>query len=135
MTRVPPHTSVLLVDDDSAIRTLIKIYLQRDGIPVVDAASGEEALGLFLRDVSRFSLLITDVIMPGMSGRDLAARLREHRPDFPVLLISGYCDELPAEPDGLRCFQKPLDFNELLAEVAALAGCDLSRCARELAFS
>jgi CheY-like chemotaxis protein len=118
---IPPNTSVLLVDDDSAVRALIKIYLQRDGIPVIDASSGEEAVEIFSRDASRISLVVTDVMMPGMSGRELAARVRHSQPDVPVLLISGYCDELPAEPDGLRCLPKPLDFRQFLDEVSALA--------------
>jgi CheY-like chemotaxis protein len=124
---ISPNRSVLLVDDDSAVRTLIKVYLQRDGIPVIDASSGEEAVEIFARDASRISLVITDVIMPGMSGRELAARVRDSQPDVPVLLISGYCDELPAETDGLRCLPKPLDFKQLLQEVSALAGAHSTR--------
>jgi hypothetical protein len=57
-----------------------------------------------------------------MSGRELAARVKKSLPGLPVLLISGYCADLPAEPDGLRCLPKPLDFSQLVAEVSALAG-------------
>ena len=118
---IPPNSPVLLVDDDTAVRTLIKVYLQRDGIPVIDASSGEEAVEILARAGRGISLVITDVVMPGMSGRELARRAQRALPGLPVLLISGYCDDLPAEPDGLRCLQKPLDFKQLLEEVAALA--------------
>jgi DNA-binding response OmpR family regulator len=117
---ITPNTSVLLVDDDDGVRKMLKIYLERSGISVIEACSGEIAMAIFARDDRRIGLLITDLVMPGLCGAELAALIRKCRPHLPVLFISGYSDEFPAESAGVRCLQKPIDLRKLSAEIAHL---------------
>jgi PAS domain S-box-containing protein len=82
--------SVLLVEDEDAVRRVVLRQLGSSGYRVREAASPHEALRLFTADPQAFDVLLTDVVMPGMSGTQLASRLRERRPDLPVLFMSGY---------------------------------------------
>ncbi len=71
------------------------------GYQVVDASGGEQALGEFRQAPQRFDLLLTDVVMPGMSGRKLAENIREIRSDLPVLFMSGHTDDAVVQ-HGIR---------------------------------
>ncbi|HUR33265.1 MAG TPA: PAS domain-containing protein [Vicinamibacterales bacterium] len=86
--------TILLVEDDEALRRLAERALASAGYTVLAAANGGEALLLLERFDGPVHLLLTDVIMPEMNGRDLASRLRETRHDFPVLFSSGYTDDI-----------------------------------------
>ncbi len=100
--------TVLLVEDEPAVRDLARLVLERQGYVVLSAANGREALEIAARDPRHLDLLVTDVIMPGMSGPDVARTLRSIRPDLRVLLLSGYT----RDAIGRR--------NELEADVAFL---------------
>lgn len=128
----PRHT-VLLVDDEMGIRSLIRKVLSRRGYRVLEASSGEEALDTARETEHPLDLLISDVVMPRMNGVDLAGSIRELWPDLPVLFISGYTgaaeldpENLPArcaflsKPFGIAALQKKVE--ELLDEAAASAG-------------
>ena len=82
--------SVLLVEDEEAVRKVVLRQLCSSGYRVREAGSPHEALRLFSAEPNAFDLLLTDVVMPGMSGTQLASRLKEMRPDLPVLFMSGY---------------------------------------------
>ncbi len=82
--------TILLVEDEQAVRDLARLVLERQGYIVLAAADGREALQVAARDPRHLDLLVTDVVMPGMSGPDLARTLRAGRPDLRVLLLSGY---------------------------------------------
>lgn len=84
--------TVLVVEDDAGVRSLVRRLLLTRGYSVLEASHGEEALTLV--DESRVApnLVITDIVMPGMTGRELASRLAVKRPGIPVLLVSGYVD-------------------------------------------
>lgn len=82
--------AVLVAEDEPAIRRLLVTVLEQRGFEVVAAASGDEALRLADRQDGAFDLLVTDVVMPGLSGTELAAQLRDAQPDLDVLFISGY---------------------------------------------
>jgi two-component system, cell cycle sensor histidine kinase and response regulator CckA len=82
--------TVLLAEDDDLVRGLAAQVLRRNGYEVLEAASGEEALALAGRHDRPINLLLSDVIMPRMSGRQLAESLRRWLPDLPVLFMSGY---------------------------------------------
>jgi CheY-like chemotaxis protein len=116
---------VLVVEDEEAIRQVAARILRRNGYSVVEAASAEEALKLaFARD---FSLLLTDVVMPGMSGPELAKQLRARSPELPVLFMSGYSQGTLSPQqlldDGVALLQKPFDERKLLVKVGSvLAG-------------
>jgi PAS domain S-box-containing protein len=110
--------SVLLVEDEDAVRQMMLRQLDRSGYRVREAASPLNALQVFTADPQGFDILLTDVVMPGMSGTELASRLRELRPDLPVLFMSGYTmgpapggHELPSDGSLLH---KPFDRSTLL---------------------
>jgi signal transduction histidine kinase len=115
--------TVLLVEDEDAVRNACRRILERAGFQVVEASDGSQALAE-LAD-GPVDLLLTDVIMPGgMTGRALAERLQATRPGLPVLFMSGYTADVIAtrgilEP-GITVVEKPFTTSELLGKVRAL---------------
>ena len=85
--------SVLLVEDDERVRRLVRFTLQGQGYAVTEAGGGEAALRLLTPD-RKVDLLVTDLVMPGIDGRDLATRVRVLRPDVGVVFVSGYVPDL-----------------------------------------
>jgi PAS domain S-box-containing protein len=114
--------TVLLVEDESAVRDLVATALQDRGYTLLTAADAEEALRLERVHAGPIDLLITDVVMHGMRGPELARRIRERRPELPVLFMSGYPDDalnVGCDPDGGTAFlQKPFRVRALGAKVA-----------------
>ena len=107
-TRHAPAT-VLVAEDEDGLRQLAVETLQRRGYRVLGAASGEEALKLAGTHDGTIHLLLSDVMMPGMKGPELAERLRAVRPGIRVLLMSGYAAEVvtPADLEGATFLSKP----------------------------
>ena len=93
--------AILLVEDDDAVRELACRILQRRGYRVQVAADGNEALGVWQRHKHEIAMLITDVMMPGMTGRDLVVALRQQRPRLPVVFMSGYAHESLLNVEGI----------------------------------
>ena len=113
--------TVLLAEDEPAVRAIAQQALERHGYTVLAAPSGAAALALAAQHAATIDLLLTDVVMPGMSGRDLADRLTAQRPGIRVLYISGYTDNAIVrhgmlEP-GLAYLQKPFRPHALVREV------------------
>ena len=115
--------TILLVEDDDAVRRLASEILRRDGYEVIEMPGPEAALSA-ARERDGIDLLLTDVIMPGASGRSLADALRQSRPELRVLYMSGYTDEVIAFEDlnepGVSFLQKPFTPEALGARVRAL---------------
>ena len=113
--------SVLLVEDERDVRAFARKVLTLAGYDVHVAASGTEALSLLGRLAQPPDLLISDVVMPGMSGIDLAAAVRSSHPEVPVLFVSGYADAArdgaPASIPKDALLAKPFSPDELLAAV------------------
>jgi two-component system, cell cycle sensor histidine kinase and response regulator CckA len=84
---------VLVVEDEESVRTMLARQLKNEGFQVLEAEDGQAALELMQRRAAPVDLVITDVAMPRMNGRELATRLREDWPKLPVLFISGYTDD------------------------------------------
>src|SRR5690349_18994608 len=84
--------TILAVDDEPLVRTLVATVLEDNGYAVLTADSGACAMAVFREHSEEVDLLISDVVMPGMDGPSLAAELRTQRPDLKVLLMSGYCE-------------------------------------------
>jgi PAS domain S-box-containing protein len=103
--------SVLIVEDEARVREIACRALEAAGYRVQEAATGQEALDLIARATDRPGLVLTDVVLPGMSGPELALRVAELAPDTPVLLTSGYPDgEINRRgllPPGAAFIQKP----------------------------
>jgi PAS domain S-box-containing protein len=116
---------ILLVEDEPIIRNLARRVLQGQGFSVVDAPDPRTALTLVDDDPECIDLLVTDIVMPGMTGVDLARRLREIRPTMGVLLMSGYApDGVDAAASGFLA--KPFTPDGLLRAVADALALDPS---------
>jgi len=87
------HETILLVEDEEGVRRLVRDIIRRQGYQVLEAASGEEALKVVERHGAGIQLLLTDLVLSQMSGRELSERLRAQRKDLKVLYMSGYTDD------------------------------------------
>jgi signal transduction histidine kinase len=115
---------VLLAEDDEAVREYIAGVLESAGLEVEEAADGAAALEMLRSEPEAIDLIVTDVIMPVMSGPELAGEARELRPDLPILFISGYTDDHPgfrAHQDAIRpLLRKPASPGAILSQVRDL---------------
>ena len=109
--------TILLVEDELGVRQLVREMLQRLGYKIHEASGGADAVKIFAQHQDTIDLLLTDVIMPQMSGRELAERLKALRPSLKVLYISGYTDDMLAHHGVLESnvylLQKPFAPDEL----------------------
>ncbi|MFO0937274.1 MAG: PAS domain S-box protein [Gemmataceae bacterium] len=87
------HETILMVEDEDSVRALCRLSLESQGYQVLEAESGVAALDIVKNHPDPIHLLVTDLIMPEMSGRELALRIREARPGIRVLYVSGYTDD------------------------------------------
>ncbi|MDB4917756.1 MAG: putative two-component hybrid sensor and regulator [Gemmatimonadetes bacterium] len=116
--------TILLAEDDDAVRAIVRTTLERAGYRVLSASDGANALALLEGHTGQIDLLLTDVIMPGMNGRELAEKMTQRRPGLPVLFVSGYTGNVLADL-GLKTadtalLDKPFTPAALTAAVAAL---------------
>jgi CheY-like chemotaxis protein len=85
--------TILLVEDEALLRELTRDLLEAHGYEVLSAGTGAEAVAISERYRGRIHLLLTDVVMPGVHGRELARQVQAHRPDVKVLYMTGYTDD------------------------------------------
>ncbi len=113
--------TILLVEDEEAVRTMVSRILQNKGYTVLEARHGHEAIDICERYQEPIHLMVTDVIMPQMSGRELAERLAPMLPDMKVLYMSGYPDNTIVQhgvlEPGTAFLQKPFTLNALELKV------------------
>jgi CheY-like chemotaxis protein len=116
--------TVLVVEDDPQVREVTLRALRAGGYRVLAASCGREALEVAGREERPMHLLVTDLIMPGLNGRQLADELRRGRPGLRVLFVSGYAGEVitqaGADDAGVELLDKPFTTVTLLARVRAL---------------
>lgn len=114
---------LLLAEDEEGVRRLLTHVLERAGYQVLEAANGEEALAIFEKQGAAVDLVLTDMVMPKMSGRELAERVLQIRPDAKVIFMSGYTDDVlirtGALNPGMSFLQKPLRAATLIAKIRA----------------
>jgi CheY-like chemotaxis protein len=113
--------TLLFVEDDESIRALASRVLAEEGYVVLAAAHGGEALLLAQRHAKEIDLVVTDVVMPGMSGRELAARLEKMLRETPIMFMSGYGQDAVGDhgvlPAGTLFLPKPFTPEVLAARV------------------
>ena len=117
--------TILLVDDEHEVRSVIAEILREAGYNVLEAASGREALAASDAHPGKIHLLLTDLIMPGMTGRMLADVLSARRPGIIVVFVSGYVGDSPGSltNEGVHFMRKPVAAGTLLETIsAALSG-------------
>jgi two-component system, cell cycle sensor histidine kinase and response regulator CckA len=124
-TEVPRGTeTILLSEDEQDVREVAREFLESGGYTVIEAQNGDEALALGTKFEGTIDLLITDMVMPGMRGQELAARLQRHRRDLRVLYMSGYsehtAEEAAAAGIAVRMLTKPFSRSLLLRTVREL---------------
>ncbi len=113
---------ILLVDDEPQVVTLVREMLVREGYTVSGAADGEEALQFAGNGENRIDMLLTDIVMPQLNGRDLADRLKRMRPGLKVLYMSGFMKEAILKYYGISItgipfLQKPFTRETLARKV------------------
>jgi CheY-like chemotaxis protein len=123
-TELPPGTeTVLLVEDAEAVRAVARQVLERQGYTVLEAPQGNAALAIAAAHAGPIHLLLTDVVMPGLSGRQVADDLKRLRPDTRVLYTSGYTDDAVVRHGvleaGIAYLQKPFTAASLTRKVRA----------------
>ncbi|HEY6391564.1 MAG TPA: response regulator [Bryobacteraceae bacterium] len=117
----PRAETILVVEDEAGIRALVRKILRRQGYEVLEASNGDEALIVCREHTGTLDLLITDVMMPQMGGRELVDRMREQSRGMKVLYVSGYTDDASIYsgnfPPGTAFLQKPFTLGSLLDKV------------------
>jgi two-component system cell cycle sensor histidine kinase/response regulator CckA len=123
--------TILLVEDENEVRRLGLVILQANGYTVLEASNAQEALKIAAAHSGPLHLLVTDVVMPGMSGRQLAEQLLSGRPGLKVLYLSGYADEAVSRYGvliaGMAFMQKPFTPTSLASKVREVLGASISR--------
>jgi CheY-like chemotaxis protein len=116
--------TLLLVEDQNEIRSLLSQILASEGYTVLTAPNGREALLLAQNHTGPIDLMITDIVMPQMSGHELARAMKDRRPEMKILYMSGYADRsrAPAEfdPASFAYLEKPFSPDVMMREVRAI---------------
>ena len=92
--------TILLVEDEDAVRAIARRVLQRAGFEILEASTPDDALHIAEQHANVISLVVSDLVMPGMTGTELGVAVRRLRPDVPILYMSGYAREDVAESVG-----------------------------------
>jgi len=113
--------TILLVEDEETVRRMARTILENHGYSVLEAAEVNEAFRLCVENLSTIDLVLTDVIMPGMSGRMLAERIARLSPKLPVVYMSGYTDDAIVRhgilEENIIFLQKPFTPESLIGKV------------------
>ena len=122
----PPETpervpAILIVEDDALIRLTLSDYLQDQGFKVLEATTGDEALGIIAAPGFSVDLIFTDVMMPGVTdGFALAKWISENHPDIPVIVTSGDAEKIASATDlgdGCQFVPKPYDLDAVAEQI------------------
>jgi len=118
--------SILLVDDDKDVREFLSHALSVEGYSVIQANSGEQTWERFLQNQDDFDLAITDIVMPGLLGSDLAARILQVKQDLKFLFISGNVPPTTSQSiqmiEGVNFLRKPFRMADVFKAIQNLLG-------------
>ena len=113
--------TILLVEDSDVVRDVVANMLESGGLTVLQASGGEEALAISRRKDVSIDLLLTDIVMPEMSGVELADRMEQERPDLRILFMTGYAEGIVANEGILGrhrgCIGKPFSREQITKSV------------------
>ncbi|MDL2185638.1 response regulator [Pseudomonas sp. ChxA] len=112
-------STILVVEDDAIVRMLIVDVLEELEFSVLEAADAEEALEIVKDTTQHIDLMMTDVGLPDMDGKQLATKVREVRPSLPILFASGYADSIDV-PAGMQVIAKPFSIDQLRDKVKSM---------------
>ncbi len=128
VTTEAPHgtETILLTEDETDVREIARQFLESGGYQVIEAKDGIEALQLARENRGKIDLLVTDMVMPGMTGRELAVRLEQEHPEIGVVFMSGYSEHAATEmadaDPSVRLLTKPFSRTALLRTVREMLG-------------
>lgn len=111
--------TILVVEDDAIVRMLIVDVLEELEFQVLEAADAEEALKVVKDSNNVINLMMTDVGLPDMDGKQLATKVRELRAELPILFASGYADSIDV-PEGMHVIGKPFSIDQLRDKVKVI---------------
>ena len=121
-----PPEKVLVVEDEEGVRSLVTMLLAKNGYTVLEASNAEDAVAVCKTHNARVHLLITDLVLPRMNGRELAEHLSEVYPGIKTLFMSGYTDDATLKDGVLEnravFLQKPFNMETLLRKVREVLG-------------
>ncbi|HHD56588.1 MAG TPA: response regulator, partial [Desulfobulbaceae bacterium] len=110
--------SILFADDEQAIRELVQTYLEKYGYQLTTCKNGEEAWKNFAAEPAKWDLVVTDQNMPRMTGTELIQKIRKIRPDIPIILATGYSENISAQEfvklNISAMLQKPTPMNKMV---------------------
>ncbi|RAI69422.1 response regulator [Pseudomonas fluorescens] len=112
---------ILVVEDDAIVRMLIVDVLEELEFKVLEADGSEQALGMLRDSNQHIDLMMTDVGLPNMDGRELAKAARALHPALPILFASGYAESIEV-PEGMHVIGKPFSIDQLRDKVTSLLG-------------
>ncbi len=116
--------TVLVAEDDEAVRKLVASMLEQFGYTVIQAVNGEDAVNKFMKNRGKVQLLLLDVIMPKKSGKEVLEKIRIFSPDIKALFLSGYTADIVSQKGLLdrewKFILKPVQMNDLLRQVRAV---------------
>lgn len=116
---MPASSTILVVEDDAIVRMLIVDVLEELEFKVLEAADAKDALILVENDSQVIDLMMTDVGLPDMDGKQLAAQVRVLRPALPILFASGYAESIEVPP-GMQVIAKPFSIDQLRDKVKSM---------------
>jgi len=119
VTRQPG--TVLLVEDEESVRELVRATLEKQGYTVLDTGKGDVALQMALSHTGPIDILISDLVLPGMGGRELGSKVNESHPETKILIVSGYPEDMVVGP-GIEFLQKPFTLQALAGKVQDVLG-------------
>ena len=127
VAEVPNGTeTILLTEDEADVRDIARQFLESGGYQVIEAKNGLEALRLAEENYGKIDLLVTDMVMPGMTGQELAVRVQLEQPGIPVVFMSGYSEHAATEmadaDPSVRLLTKPFSRTVLLRAVREILG-------------
>jgi CheY-like chemotaxis protein len=118
--------TILVAEDEEAVREYVGVVLNKYGYNVILTSTGMEALDILRNETGKIDLLITDVIMPGLSGKDLVDKILQYNPRLKYLYISGYTEDVIGQhgilDEQINIIQKPFTHRAFLEKIRSIIG-------------